>query len=400
MAEKKRKIRYDRIALLAVLCLGLLGLLVKAGSLVLKKEPVQPEEVIVESTPEPTAEPEPVVTGAKLFMAGDALIHGAVYYCAQQPNGTYDFHEIMKNMEKLAADYDLRYYNQETILGGTELGLSSYPRFNTPQEFGDTMVDYGFNLVSTANNHSLDMDERGILRSVDYWRKQEGVVMAGTYDNPEDAAALPIHEVNGITYAFLSYTYGCNGLEAPAGKEYLVNLYPGHEEEMLAKVREAKSKADLVIICMHWGTEYSMKANEEQLSLAQQLSDAGADIIIGCHPHVIQPVQWINGRKTIVYYSLGNMVSAQDHEARLIGMIGGVTITKTTVGEESTIALSDARADLIYTKYDITGEHFYNFRVIPFPDLTDELLPGHEAIYEEYIQTVNELDPDILVGGF
>ena len=151
---------------------------------------------------------------------------------------------------------------------------------------------------------------------------------------------------------------------------------------------------------MHWGTEYSMNVNEEQLSLAQQLSDAGADIIIGCHPHVIEPIQWINDGKTIVYYSLGNMVSAQDQLPRIIGMIGGVTITKTVTDGVSEISLSDARADLIYTKYDIIGGHFYNFRVYPVSDLTEELLPDHESIYREFSSKITELDPTILVGGF
>ncbi len=397
--KKARKIRYGRLSLLVLLAAGLVFAGGKAASALLRNEEGK-EPVSAEVTPSPEETPKTEVTKAKLFMAGDALIHGAVYYCAQQPDGTYDFHEIMAKMEEVSREYDLRYYNQETILGGTELGLSSYPRFNTPQEFGDTMVDYGFNLVSTANNHSLDMDETGILRSKEYWRNQKGVVTAGTYDSPEEQAEIPVYDVNGISYCFLSWTYGCNGLEPPAGKEYLVNVYPGHEEEMLSQVRAAKEKADLVIICMHWGTEYSMEANEEQISLARQLSDAGADIIIGCHPHVIQPVQWINDGRTIVYYSLGNMVSAQDHLARIIGMIGGVTITKTTVGEESTITLSEARADLIYTKYDIIGEHFYHFKVYPFSDLDDSILPGYQDIYKEYSAVINEIDPDILVGGF
>ena len=398
MAGKKRKLRIDRLLIVILGAALLIAVPVRLISCVTQKEDA-PAAV---QTPEPTESAEPVteVHTAKLFMAGDALIHGAVYYCAQQPNGTYDFHDIMENMGKLAEGYDLKYYNQETILGGTEMGLSSYPRFNTPQEFGDTMVDLGFNLVSTANNHSLDMDETGVLRSVDYWRKQEGVHMTGTFDSPEDQQALPVYEVNGITYTFLAYTYGCNGLEPPAGKEYLVNLYPGHEEEMLEKVRQAKQASDVVIICMHWGTEYSMDANEEQISLAQQLSDAGADIIIGCHPHVIQPIQWLNGGKTIVYYSLGNMVSAQDQLARIIGMIGGVTITKTVTDGVSEISLSDARADLIFTKYDIIGEHFYNFKVYPFSEVTDDMLADHESVYAQFSGKITEMDPSILVGGF
>lgn len=360
-----------------------------------------PQETAAAITPTPTSTPEPTpeVSSFSLFMSGDGLIHGTVWMDAQQSDGSYDFHNIMENMGTLSQGYDLVYYNQETILGGTELGLSGYPTFNSPQEFGDTMVDLGFNLVSTANNHSLDKGETGIDRSTSYWKKQaetNHTVMAGTYNSQADHDDLPVYEVNGISYCFQSWTYGCNGLEPPAGKEYLVNIYTGHEEELLDQIRQAKTKADVVLVAMHWGTEYDDEANEEQKTLAQEMADAGATVIIGCHPHVIEPIEYLNNGTSIVYYSLGNMVSAQDQLPRLIGMVGGITITKTTVNGESTISLSDAKADLIYTYY----EHFTNFKVIPFKDLDDAHLPDHQAIYDQYSKKITEYDSSIQVGGF
>jgi len=361
----------------------------------------QAEQPAAAATPTaaPTPSPTPDVKTASLFMAGDGLIHGTVWMDAQQADGSFDFHSIMENMGRVSKGYDLVYYNQETILGGTELGLSGYPTFNSPQEFGDTMVDLGFNLVSTANNHSLDKGEEGILRSTAYWKKQaenKGVVMAGTYASAEDQQAMNIHEVNGISYAFLSWTYGCNGLTAPEGEEYLVNVYADRKDELMQQIRDADSQADVVIVAMHWGTEYDDEANDEQKEMAQQMADAGADIIIGCHPHVIEPVQYLNGGKAIVYYSLGNMVSAQDQLPRLIGMIGGIKVTKTTMNGKSEIALSDARADLIYTYY----EHFTNFKVIPFAELDDAHLPGYQDIYQKYAAKITEYDSSIQVGGF
>ncbi|NCB32506.1 MAG: CapA family protein [Erysipelotrichia bacterium] len=357
--------------------------------------------VTVTATPEAAATPEPTpeVHSMSLFMAGDGLIHGTVWMDAQQIDGSYDFHSIMENMGTVSSGYDLVYYNQETILGGTELGLSGYPTFNSPQGFGDTMVDLGFNLVSTANNHSLDQGETGIERSTAYWKKQnetKGTVMAGTYDSQTDHDALPVYEKNGITYCFLSWTYGCNGLTAPEGKEYLVNVYSDHVEELLDQIRRAREQADAVLVAMHWGTEYDDEANEEQKALAQQMADAGAAVIIGCHPHVIQPIEYLNNGSSIVYYSLGNMVSAQDQLPRLIGMIGGVTITKTTANGETSIAVSDARADLIYTYY----ENFTNFKVIPFKDLDDAHLSGYQEIYDRYAQKITEYDSSIQFGGF
>ena len=280
------------------------------------------------------------------------------------------------------------------MLGGTELGLSTYPTFNSPQEFGDAMVDLGFNLVSTANNHTLDVGEIGIQRSKEYWQKQDGVIEAGTNLSYEEQEAIPVYECNGITYTFMAYTYGLNGLIPPEGKEYLVNVYPGQEEKVLERIRQAKEKADVVIMAMHWGIEYSMEPSEEQITLAEQMAEAGADIIIGNHPHVIQPVEWIGD--TICFYAMGNLISAQEGIERLIGMIGGLDITKTVENGETTIKIENVRADLIYTYYDYAIQ---NFKVYPFESLDDSILPGYQDIYQEYIQIITERDNTIQVGG-
>lgn len=401
MAEKKQHRRHLKKWCIAVLTVLAVSILSAVGMHLYGLQSQKKETgALPQATPVQTEEapsPTPEVKTMTLFMAGDGLIHGTVWMDAEQADGSYDFHGIMENMGKLAEGYDLVYYNQETILGGTELGLSGYPTFNSPQEFGDAMVDLGFNLVSTANNHSLDKGETGILRSTEYWQNQNTanhVVMAGTYDSQEDHDDLPVYEKNGISYCFLSWTYGCNGLTAPVGKEYLVNVYSGHEEEMLQQIRDAKQKADVVLTAVHWGTEYSMEANEEQKALAQKMADAGATVIIGCHPHVIEPVQYLNNGTSVVYYSLGNMVSAQDRQARLIGMVGGLKITKTTMNGKSTVTLSEVKADLIYTYY----ENFTNFKVIPFRDLDEAYLPGYQDIYAEYSPVIQEYDSSIQIG--
>ncbi|MBR2830425.1 MAG: CapA family protein [Solobacterium sp.] len=178
MAKRKRRKLKKSALLFLVLC----GLLVIGVGYRLLRPAAEPEETA--APPTPTLEPEPQVYTAKLFLTGDALIHGTVWMDADKGDGTYDFSGILENVGRLSEGYDLKYYNQETILGGTELGLHGYPRFNSPQEVGDAMVGMGFNLVSTANNHSLDKDEEGIRRSVEYWKRQEaehGVHMAGTY---------------------------------------------------------------------------------------------------------------------------------------------------------------------------------------------------------------------------
>ncbi|MBR4456099.1 MAG: CapA family protein [Solobacterium sp.] len=399
-----KKTKKRRIRPLALLCVILVPVLAIAGLAVLVmkligKKPDTPEEVPAEVTAEPTAEPaEPQISTAEFFFTGDALIHGTVWMDADRGNGTYDFSGIVENVGRLAEGYDLKYYNQETILGGVELGLHGYPTFNSPQEVGDAMVNMGFGLVSTANNHSLDQGVTGINRSCEYWKKQEaehGVHMAGTYVSQEDHDKLEVYEVNGITYTFLSWTYGCNGLLPPQGQEYIVNIYTDHVEELLEQVRRANELSDIVIVAMHWGTEYYMEANDEQRELAQRLSEAGADIIVGNHPHVIQPIEWVNNGKTIVYYAMGNMVSAQIDEPNLVGMVGGITIRKITDEDGSRMELLDPRADLIYTYYD---PGYVNFKVIPMKELDDAHVPGAAALYEKYRAKINEYDDSIRVG--
>ena len=335
----------------------------------------------------------PTIQRASLFMAGDALLHGAVYKDAYR-NGVYDFHYMMEEIGKAAEGYDLRYYNQETILGGTELGLSHYPQFNSPQEFGDTMIDYGFNLVSTATNHTMDFYEDGIVNSYNYWKSKENVVMDGTNMSFDEQAAIPTHEINGISYAFFSYTYGTNGIPLPEGKEYLVNVYTGHVDELLDKVRKANEMVDVVIVAMHWGTEYLMDANDEQLYLGEELSKAGADIIIGNHPHCIAPIRWYGD--CICYFALGNMVSAQLETFQLTGAIAGVDIVKTTVNGKSTIKIENPRAELIYTDYD---SNYQNIKVYLYSQLNDSILPNYAAYQEEYNGVLSEMDSTIQIGG-
>ena len=393
----RRRLRPIIWVLLAAVLLLVLALIVRLSGCAAPKEA---EEVPAE-TPETavvTPEPEPEVSKAEFFFTGDALIHGTVWMDADQGNGTYDFSGIVENVGRLAEGYDLKYYNQETILGGTELGLHGYPTFNSPQEVGDAMVNMGFGLVSTANNHSLDQGLTGIERSCEYWKKQEaehGVHMAGTYNSQEDHDRLDVYEINGITYTFLSWTYGCNGLTPPEGYEYIVNIYTDHEEELLEQVRQADAVSDVVIVAMHWGTEYSMEANDEQRDLAQRLSEAGADIIVGNHPHVIQPIEWVNDHKTIVYYAMGNMVSAQIDEPNLVGMVGGVTIQKTVDTAGTHIEILDPRADLIYTYYD---PGYVNFKVIPMKELDEAHVYNAAELYEKYKAKITEYDDSIRIG--
>lgn len=335
---------------------------------------------------------------ASLFMVGDALLHTTLDRDAQQADGSYDFTSQLHRVWDVAEPYDLQYYNQETIMGGDEFGVRGYPMFNGPSAFGSQMVSHGFNLVSLANNHCLDMGETGIQNSMAFWNAQQGVVTSGTYLSQEDYNAIPVHEINGISYAFISTTYGMNGLQPPQGEEYLVDCFDGREQQVLDKIKAAKEKADVVIVAVHWGIEYQMNPTEQQQTFAQQMADAGADIIIGNHPHVIQPIQRLNNH-TICFYALGNLCAAQYDESR-IEMMAGLTINKhTDENGQVSVSIDNVHADLMYEYYN--NATVSQFETVPFAQMSDDTyLANHQAVYDQYKGVITQMDPEVSVGGF
>ncbi|KAA8707786.1 CapA family protein [Helicobacter canis] len=336
-----------------------------------------------------------------LVMAGDALLHAPVYNDAQKLESSkvvYDFAPMFAPIAPLVARYDLAFYNQETILGGVELGLSSYPSFNSPQEFGDCMLKLGFNLISLANNHTLDKGEKGVRAMLEYWHRQEkerAIAIAGSYVSQEDRAKPRIYEKNGISYALLAYTYGTNGIPIPKGKEYLVNVYT---KEMLAQdIKALRDKVDLLLVSMHWGIEYDFTPSKEQRELAAFLASLGVDIVIGNHPHVIQPIEKIGN--TLVIYSHGNLISAQKGTNKRVGMLTSVRIhlfdtkkreallARQKAGEfVPRVSLSDVRAELIYTHH----ENGKNFRIYPLRKVNDKILPNAKQVYKDYTKILTQ----------
>ena len=322
----------------------------------------------------------PTTTSLSLTMVGDALIHEAVYADAYK-NGIYDFKPMLSEMKPIISSYDLAYYNQETILGGTELGLSTYPQFNSPYEVGDAFLDAGFNLVSLANNHTLDRGEKAINNSCNYW-KDKDVYTAGSYCSSEDRDRAVIKEKNGIKYALLSYTTVDNGLKRPNGKEYYLNLYdPDLVKNDIIKYRD---KVDLLMVAMHWGIEYTHSPVYEQIEIANYLASLGVDIVIGSHPHVVEPVEFID--KTLVIYSLGNFISAQRGIERLTGLMVSLNVNKDLL--TNTISLDDLKVELLYTYSDNSKGYRNDFKVYPYTKLDDNLLLNHDSYYNKFMNYV------------
>lgn len=316
-----------------------------------------------------------------LVMVGDALIHGLVYQTANKyaDYKGYDFKPMLKYTKEIVEDYDLAYYNQETILGGTELGLSTYPMFNSPYEVGDAFLDAGFNLVSLATNHTLDRGEKAILNSRNYWNsKKEQVIAAGSYSSEEERDEVIVKESNGIKYGFLSYTVQTNGLTIPSGKNYLVNVYS--KEKVKEDVEKYRDKVDLLMVAMHWGEEYMTYPVNSQKEIAKYLASLGVDIIIGCHPHVVQPIDFIDN--TLVIYSLGNFVSSQVGVERLTGLMASTDIIKTEYHGKTTLNFENVMGTLIFT------DRNNGYIVYPYHKLNDSILSGYKSYYDKYSKVI------------
>lgn len=401
--KKKRKLKVVNllivIAALLVVCVGVFAV---TKVFTHKDKEVVPTSSIVETeTPEPSEEPVQE-SKVSLFLTGDGLLHDSVYTDAQNDDGTYDFSKQLDEVLNVVSNYDLAYYNQETILGGTELGLSGYPTFNSPKEFGSYMVSKGFNLVSTANNHCLDKGFSGVQSSREFWNSQSNVLMSGTNSTEDEYNSIPSIEINGIKIAFLAYCDNTNGINADYSWE--VNYYPNHEDEIVSKIQQAKSENDVVIVSMHWGTEYSHEVNETQYTLADKFTSAGADIIVGNHPHVIQPFQYVNGKP--VFYAMGNLISTQLNQENLVGMCAGLDITKK---EDGTIVIDNVRADLMYTTMEGSYPDLrYNVQVHPMLSVSDETLQAQECnkdyyttqeLYDASSSIITSLDSNITIGG-
>ncbi len=359
--------------------------------------------------------PEDQSTSVSLVMVGDNLIHSSVYKDAQRLAGGkgYDFKPIIEYIKEKVQNYDLAYYNQETVLGGTELGVSDYPTFNSPQEAGDAMLDAGFNIVSLATNHTMDRGEKAIKASNEYWKKHEDDALAvGTYDSEDERNEIIIKEKNGIKYAMLSYTYGTNGINVPEGKEYLVNVWPTdlslndpsrdtkyqeYKKQVEKDINSVRDKVDVLMVAMHWGVEYTHNPTEYQKDSAKFLADHDVDIVIGAHPHVIQPVTWIDD--TLVIYSLGNFVSAQMQDQnynKMVGLMTSVNITKNVKDGKTDIKIDNVKNELIFTYYNKAS--WSNFKVIPFSNENiGEYLPNYKSVYETYKSVVQKLDSDMEV---
>ena len=362
--------RKNRLLALGAALLLLFGCAPAEGSG--SSAPLPPQEPAVFSAPDPEP-PEPV--RAVLVAVGDNLIHDVIYQQARQRAGGegYDFAPAYEKIAPLVAQGDFAFINQETLLAGDELPPSSYPAFCSPTEVGREMLRLGFNLFSTANNHSLDWRVPGIQAAGRFWEQQEDIAMAGCYCTQEEREGIAYLTRNGMTVALIAATELTNGIPRPEG-EVGVLLLNEDRELILQKLETAAQNADFVILSLHWGIEGSGYYTDGQRELAQLLAEAGADLILGHHPHVLQGGEYLETSRgrSYVAYSLGNFISAQRGAENMLAGFLQVELEKATHGERAEIRGVDFIPTV--THY---GPGYQEVSVWPLSQYTPELAAAH-----------------------
>jgi poly-gamma-glutamate synthesis protein (capsule biosynthesis protein) len=328
-------------------------------------------------TPEPgaaSAVTAAAVTEAKvefltIVAAGDNLYHDVMIRPPE--SGTYNFEPFYSEITDLILPADIAFINQETLMAGAEFGFSGYPRFNTPGEAGKALTAAGFDVFNLATNHIMDKGERAVFAAMDFWDSLPEAIYLGVHPSEEQRKKPVIIEKNNITTGFLAYTYGTNGIPVPRDKPWLVSLID--TEIMAEEIDALRPRCDFLVVSMHWGSEYRHDYSEEQKNLALFLAEHQVDLVIGHHPHVIQPLASLprpGGKTMLCFYSLGNLISAQTRSPTLLGGIMYVRLKKDAAG----ITVEEARVVPTVTHYE---ENFTGFKVYPLYNYTEELAEKH-----------------------
>lgn len=330
----------------------------------------QKKTAAAKEKPETTATTSDVTT-ASVIAVGDNLYHQSLIDAGASEDGNWNYDKIYTHITDAIKDADIRMIDQETVFTTDHDSVSSYPSFATPTEVGDAIVKAGFNVVESANNHIDAFGEGFLTDTLNFWKtKYPDVTLLGIHDSQEDADTVKIREVNGIKIAFLDYTYGTNvgGIE---GKDYMIDMI--RKEKITTMIQKAKQQADCIIFVAHWGTEDETMPNEYEKQWAAYLMEQGVNVIIGGHPHVLQPYGRISdgkGNETVVFYSLGNFVSTQQKLEELLGGMAKFTIQKTVENGKTSIQILTPTVEPLVMHYNSDAGEFGPYML---SDYTEEL---------------------------
>jgi len=317
----------------------------------------------------------PVINRVSFAACGDNIIYRGNTKDAESLSEAggreYNFKPMYDRVKPIIEEADIAFINQETLMCGEGYEISYYPCFNSPQDLGYDLVELGYDVVNIANNHMLDKGSAGLSKTIEFWKNMD-CLMIGGYEDEVDFNTPKVIEKNGISIAFLSFTESTNGNRK--SKDSKIKIPYLIEEDVTYRIEAAKSEADFVVVSVHWGDEGAFSPNQSQKQMAQLMSDCGADVIIGHHPHVIQPVEWLtgeDGNKTLCVYSLGNFAAEQEYA---YNMVGGVV--------EFDIVRKNEEAPYVENVvFNPTVFHyrpdFYGNRVYLMKDYTPELAQNH-----------------------
>lgn len=330
-----------------------------------------------------------------LMAVGDNLLHMGIVNTGRQSDGTRNYDFLFDGISGFMNQADIKIINQETILGGNQLGFQGYPTFNSPSEVSDAIARAGFNVVLQATNHTADQGLNGIQNCLDLWKTHPEVLVAGLHEpflaELPSQSHIPLLNINGCTFAFLNYTYGPNSNSVPSSLSERLNILCAVDEtsrmidfttinpQVLTEIAEADLLADVVVVCPHWGTEYATVPSSYQEKFALQMTEAGADLIIGTHPHVVQPISWIeadNGNRALCYYSLGNYVSTQQNAQSMLEGLAWVTFHVT--GNSVQISEENTGVIPLVCHYSSRPVRFKNVYLLE--DYTETLAQSHGII--------------------
>lgn len=328
---------------------------------------------------------------------GDNLVHERVYQVADlqdgKEDGVYDFLPNYKNIQSYIKNADLSYINQETLIGGDDLGISGYPSFNTPEQMAEVLHTLGFDIVNGASNHTLDKGYQAIKNSIDIFDQYPDITYVGVNNSKEMQETIPVIKKNGIRFAILSYNEFNNNTNMP--NDYCINMFD--KEKIIQDVENAKEISDVILVSAHWGKEYSFEPTEFQKEYAQLFADLGVDIVIGTHSHTIQPVEWIEGEegnKTLVAYSLGNFVHGMLEEETQLGGMLKLNFVKDK--DSNDVEIKNVVFVPLVNYYTGNPNNIMetrdNFSVYPLKDFTEKLASSHGLNgYEGITITIDKL---------
>lgn len=365
MSRNKKLVLIFSIMICAVI--ALICVLVSAGNNTSKKQKLS----------------EPQKVSVTIKAVGDNLIHSPIFNACRTEDG-FDFDGLYENISPYIRYADIAVINQETVFVDETQAFSGYPAFGTPHQVGESVERAGFNLVTHATNHTYDRGYKALMFTMDFWKQYSHITVLGVNETAEKAEELKIWEKDGLKIALFNFTYGLNGYKLPQDKQYLVNILDRDEEEALL-LQKAEKDAEITVVFIHFGTEYTHTPTVAQKRDVEFLTANGADVIIGTHPHVIQPVvehTAENGNKSVVFYSLGNFLSNQSGTDKILGGMASVTISK-------------EKGKTYVEKYEmlptVTHAEGSTYTAYMLSDYTDELARKHKRTSNLTVEKIQAL---------